>query len=102
MCCTTSSAILSPMASRLSLFSKFQQVVLHRAGVTGALRQLRLTGGYLDDADKISKILEWSEQVEGFDTDFVMDLEAKLEEYGDLTETQSNALDNIIDRWNIK
>ena len=55
------------------------------------------------DQDKIDLILGWAEGKEHFfDTAFVQELQGKLERYGKLTERQSEALDNIIDKFEIE
>lgn len=56
----------------------------------------------LDSGDKIYGIQRWAaEECTKFDTDFVDELEEKLEEYGELTVGQDEALDRIISSWRI-
>jgi hypothetical protein len=54
------------------------------------------------DQDKIELILAWAEGKDHFfDTAFVQELQGKLERYGKLTERQQEALDNIIEKFEI-
>ena len=56
----------------------------------------------LGSGDKIYGIQEWAAtEKDSFDTEFVDDLEEKLDEYGELTEAQDDALDRIICSWKI-
>jgi uncharacterized coiled-coil protein SlyX len=55
----------------------------------------------MDDEDKIELILEWAQYHPNFDTDYVEDLQQQLAEGQELTERQSEALDNIIERFRI-
>lgn len=52
--------------------------------------------------DRIDLILSWADEHPDFDTAFVDSMAEKLETYGELTEAQSDALDNIIERWRIE
>ncbi len=51
--------------------------------------------------EKIDLILRWSIDNPDFNTLFIEDLKEKYDEYGDLTEFQENAIDNIIIKWRI-
>lgn len=57
-----------------------------------------------DVQEKITLILNWAEENpgKGFDTMFVVDLQEKLDEWGELKPAQEDALDNIISRWGIE
>jgi hypothetical protein len=46
-------------------------------------------------------VLDWAEQHPEFDESFVKSLAEKLESFGSLTSGQSDALDNIIEKWRI-
>lgn len=59
-------------------------------------------GEVMDDSEKIEMILAWAEDHPEFDTNFVEDMEDKLDEHGSLTERQSESLDHIISRWKIE
>lgn len=52
-------------------------------------------------AEKIDAILDWAEEHPEFDTDFVESLASQLEDKGELSENQEDALDNIIEKWHI-
>lgn len=52
---------------------------------------------------KLELILTWADESGiDFDTTFVVDLQNKFHKYGNLTERQEKALDNIIERWRIE
>lgn len=51
--------------------------------------------------EKIEAILEWAEDHDFFDIEFVETMGEKLEEYGELTDRQESALDNIIEKFRI-
>jgi hypothetical protein len=55
----------------------------------------------MDERQKIYEIREWYRRVgpKNFKMDFVENLEEALEEWGELTWAQNQALDNIIERW---
>jgi DNA polymerase III epsilon subunit-like protein len=50
---------------------------------------------------KLERILAWADDHPDFDTTFVESVLEKLEDYGTLTEAQQNAIDRIIDRWDV-
>ena len=52
-------------------------------------------------SDKLAAVLDWAEQHPEFDDGFVKSLAEKFESFGSLTENQSRALDNIIQKWRI-
>lgn len=56
----------------------------------------------MDDQEMIDLILNWAALNEDFDVNFVMDLEMKLKRYGHLTKSQSEALENIIDKYELE
>lgn len=56
----------------------------------------------MDDREKIDLILDWAAKNPEFETMFVEKMAEKLEKFGVLTERQSEALDNIIERWGIE
>jgi hypothetical protein len=56
----------------------------------------------MGDQEKIELILDWANEHPKFDPTFVEELSHKISEYGELTESQSEALDNIIERWHIQ
>jgi hypothetical protein len=56
----------------------------------------------MSDEEKIEMILAWSEDHPEFDRNFVEDMEEKLDQFGSLTERQSESLDHIIARWKIE
>lgn len=56
----------------------------------------------MSDQEKIDLILEWAERNRHFDTEFVESLQFHLDRLGYLTESQSAALDRIIERWKIE
>ena len=56
----------------------------------------------MDDEEKCELILEWAMDHSNFDTAFVEDMLDKLQEGDELTEGQSNALHNIIERFGIE
>lgn len=52
--------------------------------------------------DKILAILNWAEEEgDDFDNEFVLEMQDKLEEFGELTEKQEEALDRIISGFRI-
>lgn len=54
--------------------------------------------------EKLNAVLEWAESTgikKGFDADFIYSLKEYYEEYDTLTDRQENALDSIIEKWNI-
>ncbi len=51
--------------------------------------------------DRIYRILKWAEDHPNFDTEFVENMADVLSEYGELTEAQEEALDNIIQGFQI-
>jgi hypothetical protein len=57
-------------------------------------------GEIYEDEDKIAAIKNWAEDDKNhwFDTTFVEAMEDALEQYGELTERQADALDSIIDK----
>lgn len=57
---------------------------------------------YLGDDEKIEMVLEWAEDHDSFNTDFIISLQDALGQYSELTSAQQQALDNIIDRFRIK
>lgn len=56
----------------------------------------------MDEESKIQAIREYAEDHPKFDTDFLDSVEAALAKYGRLTESQSRALDNIIEGYRIE
>jgi hypothetical protein len=52
--------------------------------------------------DKIEMILDWARKNPWFNTEFVEDLLDKYNQYGRLTGSQEQALDNIIYKCKIK
>lgn len=56
----------------------------------------------MSDEEKIEMVLEWAEDHPKFDTSFVESLREALEQYDELTPSQSHALNNIIERFRIK
>ena len=56
----------------------------------------------MDDEQKIDMVLEWAESRPNFDTEFIHSLKEALDEYDELTYSQSEALDNIIKKFRIK
>lgn len=51
---------------------------------------------------KIENILEWASDTDAdFDTEFVESVYDRIQKVGYVTESQMNALDNIIERWRI-
>ena len=56
----------------------------------------------MGDEEKIQMILDWADTQKSFDTTFVEELSDKLGEWGELTDGQSAALDNIIEKWHIE
>lgn len=56
----------------------------------------------MDDQDKIDAILTWAEENDHFDTEFVSRLQSRLDSHGLLTDKQSEALDNIIEKFGIE
>lgn len=55
----------------------------------------------MSDEEKIAMILEWASERDDFDPTFVENLYERLDTLGMLTPAQSEALDNIIDKWGI-
>ena len=55
----------------------------------------------LDDFGKLQAVLEWAEDNDWFDTDFILSLESSCEKFGELTPKQRSALDNIIEKCRI-
>ena len=56
----------------------------------------------MNDAEQmIAIIFAWAEDHPEFDISFVEDLDVKLSEYGELTDAQIAALENIIEKWHI-
>lgn len=55
-----------------------------------------------DYSEKIDAILNWARSKPNFDTEFVESVENQLNERGDLTSAQEEALDNIIEKFRIK
>lgn len=51
--------------------------------------------------EKIGMVLEWAEEHPDFDPEFVESLNDQLVDRGTLTDKQEDALDNIIESWNI-
>jgi hypothetical protein len=56
----------------------------------------------MDEGTRIEVVLEWAEHKPFFDTTFIESLKEYYESHGELTMTQSEALDRIIEEWNIK
>lgn len=54
------------------------------------------------DEEKIKLIMDWAADNDSFDSSFVEDMLNRIEKGGSLTEKQSQALDNIIDKWQIE
>lgn len=52
-------------------------------------------------AATIDQILEWAEEHPEFDTDFVTSLQSQLRSRGELSDKQSQALHNIIEKYDI-
>lgn len=72
----------------------------------GYRRNERYDGNFIADLiseDKIEGILSWARDHTDvdFDTSFVEDMDDRLEEYGELTEGQDEALSNIIRSFRI-
>jgi len=55
----------------------------------------------MDTIDRIDGVLDWAEEHPTFDTDFVESLKEQYNEKGELTMNQEQALDNIIERFDI-
>lgn len=55
----------------------------------------------MDSEEKIKMILTWADDHPKFDRFFVEEMEEKLDQFGGLTENQTEALDHIIDKWGI-
>jgi len=55
----------------------------------------------MTDQDMIYIIQHWAKERPDFDTDFVDKMENKIAEFGYLTDGQSGALLNIIERFRI-
>lgn len=53
------------------------------------------------DREKIDLVLDWADDHPEFDASFVESLEVYLDNRPELTQTQREALDNIIARWRI-
>jgi hypothetical protein len=56
----------------------------------------------MDDQDKIDLILDWAETHTYFDTAFVLRMQARLEQFGSLSQAQIHSLENIIDKFGIE
>lgn len=56
-----------------------------------------------DTSDAIEAVKNWAtdEANDTFDTTFIDSLATALDEYGELTEGQENALSNIVSKFNI-
>lgn len=50
---------------------------------------------------KIAAILEWAEDNEEFDTDFIESVQQKAAKFGGLTKGQQDAIDSIIEKFRI-
>lgn len=50
---------------------------------------------------KLQAIMDWAEENSNFDTEFVDSLYEQFINRGELSESQIEALDNIIDKWGI-
>ena len=61
-----------------------------------------MTSEYEILSEKIQAVLEWADENGWFDTDFIESLDNHLEGIGSLTDNQEQALDNIIDKFNIE
>lgn len=56
----------------------------------------------LEPDEKIEMVLEWAKDKPKFDTEFIESLNEFFENNGHLTESQEDALDNIIHKWGIE
>lgn len=56
----------------------------------------------MDDEEKVEMILAWAEDHSEFDPKFVEEMQEKLDEYGHLTDRQSESLNKIIERFNVR
>ena len=52
--------------------------------------------------EKVDAVLDWAEDHEFFDPQFIESLASWLEDNDELTEKQEEALDRIIERFNIE
>lgn len=53
----------------------------------------------MEELSKIEMVLLWAQDHPNFNTDFILNLKDAVHEYGDLTYAQSEALDNIIEKF---
>lgn len=56
----------------------------------------------MSDQEKIDMVLEWAESHSNFDTTFIENINEFLSRVGRLTDSQTDALDNIIERFHIE
>jgi len=56
---------------------------------------------HMTDQELISEIIDWAVNKPEFDTDFVWDMQAKLDEFHDLTPQQRKSLENIYRKWGV-
>lgn len=59
------------------------------------------TRGEQDDFELLEKIFEWAEQNPKFNTNFIESLRHHLERFGELSNPQREACENICEKWGI-
>lgn len=55
----------------------------------------------LSNEELINICLDFADENDDFDISFVKKMEECIDEYGDLTEGQRKALENIVETWNM-
>jgi len=56
---------------------------------------------HFDDEELLERVIACGEEIPGFCTSFCYSLQDAIDEYGELTEAQRSALENIAFKWNM-